>query len=213
MALVVPLASSASVIENILFKVRRGIALSRNATQANPATGVMVDLPEKVDFEMTVLKSHQALSRITDTTSLDSGLDLKTGGSVESSVTSKATSAVSGKSDLSHTSETGIGSSLDAKSSGTGESSDQSIHESSAGSSSNSEIGLDSSQKGQGEAGSRSESKSSNESSSGTQAATMSSNQTEAEQEKRCTYQQHTANREYDKFDTDEGTITGVSGG
>lgn len=210
MALVVPLASSASVIENILFKVRRGIALSRNATQENPATGVMVDLPEKIDFEMTILKSHQSLDRITGTTSLDYGSDLTTGESVESSVTSKEANASAGKANEEHSEEAVAGSSIEAKSSGTGEESNQSTSESSGGNRSTSESGIDSNKKNQSETGSDSGSKSSQESSSETQSTTTTSNLSGDEQENRCTYQNHNANRAYDKFDTDTGEISAI---
>lgn len=60
---IVDLADLDTFIRDSLFEVRRGIANSRNATQANPMLGVMVDLPEKIDFEIMVTSSHQSLTR------------------------------------------------------------------------------------------------------------------------------------------------------
>jgi len=60
---IVDLADLDTFIRDSLFEVRRGIANSRNATQANPLNGVMVDLPEKIDFEIMVTSAHQGLTR------------------------------------------------------------------------------------------------------------------------------------------------------
>ena len=60
---IVDLSELDTFIRDSLYEVRRGIANSRNATQANPLLGVMVDLPDKVDFEIMVTSSYQALSR------------------------------------------------------------------------------------------------------------------------------------------------------
>lgn len=60
---IVDLADLDTFIRDSLFEVRRGIANSRNATQANPLLGVMVDLPEKIDFEIMVTSAHQSLTR------------------------------------------------------------------------------------------------------------------------------------------------------
>jgi hypothetical protein len=60
---IVDLSDLDTFIRDSLFEVRRGIANSRNATQANPLLGVMVDLPEKIDYEILVTSAYQALSR------------------------------------------------------------------------------------------------------------------------------------------------------
>jgi hypothetical protein len=196
MALVVPLASSASVIENILFKVRRGIALSRNASQANPNTGVMVDLPEKIDFEMTLLKTHQSsdFQRIAGTTASEGARESRVTISNEASVTSKA--------------------SLDSESTSSqeqtrGQDSEQTIRKGAG-----NEGGTQSSQ----ESGNGSEQEASNERESGSsQSSSTEGSQgngasSDGEAESRCTYQKHTANRAYDRFDTDTGKLEGISG-
>ena len=61
---IVDLADLDTFIRDSLFEVRRGIANSRNATQANPLNGVMVDLPEKIDFEVMVVSGYQSLQRV-----------------------------------------------------------------------------------------------------------------------------------------------------
>lgn len=60
---IVDISDLDTFIRDSLFEVRRGIANSRNATQANPMLGVMVDLPEKIDFEVMVTTAHQGLTR------------------------------------------------------------------------------------------------------------------------------------------------------
>lgn len=60
---IVDLSDLDTFIRDALYEVRRGIANSRNATQANPLLGVMVDLPDKVDFEIIVTSNYQALLR------------------------------------------------------------------------------------------------------------------------------------------------------
>jgi hypothetical protein len=64
---IVDLADLDTFIRDSLFEVRRGIANSRNATQANPLNGVMVDLPEKIDFEVMVVSGYQSLQRVSST--------------------------------------------------------------------------------------------------------------------------------------------------
>ena len=68
---IVDLADLDTFIRDSLFEVRRGIANSRNATQANPMLGVMVDLPEKIDFEVMVTTAHQGLTRSVVSSDLD----------------------------------------------------------------------------------------------------------------------------------------------
>jgi hypothetical protein len=68
---IVDLTDLDTFIRDSLFEVRRGIANSRNATQANPLNGVMVDLPEKIDFEIMVTSAHQGLTRNVVSSDLD----------------------------------------------------------------------------------------------------------------------------------------------
>ena len=184
MALVIPLASSAGVIENILFKVRRGIALSRNASQADPTTGVMVDLPEKIDFEMTLIKTHQALTRNSLSESLDLGSENTLSRSLEINTSQKGSSEAK----TATTKEIGT-----EKSNSNGADTERS----SAGgrdTESNRIIGVDV------------ETSKSN----GTENEANNSEGTEIEV--RCTLQEHHAFRQYDKFDTDTGNLEGISG-
>ena len=195
MALVVPLASSASVIENILFKVRRGIALSRNASQANPNTGVMVDLPEKIDFEMTLLKTHQSSSfqRVVGTTASE--------GASESRVTISNEVSATNKVSLDRESTT-------SQEQTRGQDSDQTIRKGG---------GNEGGTQGSQESGQGSEDETSNEKGNGksqsvsTEGSQGNGTSNDGEVENRCTYQDHKANRYYDKFDTDTGKIEGIS--
>lgn len=84
---IVDLSELDTFIRDSLYEVRRGIANSRNATQANPLAGVMVDLPEKIDFEISVTSGYQSLSR--SVTSTDNNL------SSETSSESRSTSTLS----------------------------------------------------------------------------------------------------------------------
>ena len=73
---IVDLSDLDTFIRDSLFEVRRGIANSRNATQANPLNGVMVDLPEKIDFEIMVTSDYQSLSKSTVTKDLDNSSEV-----------------------------------------------------------------------------------------------------------------------------------------
>ena len=75
---IVDLADLDTFIRDSLFEVRRGIANSRNATQANPLNGVMVDLPEKIDFEIMVTSAHQNLSKSTISSDSDKSSEVAT---------------------------------------------------------------------------------------------------------------------------------------
>jgi hypothetical protein len=75
---IVGLSDLDTFIRDSLYEVRRGIANSRNATQANPLLGVMVDLPEKLDFEIAVTSGYQSLTR--ETTSSENRLDSELSG-------------------------------------------------------------------------------------------------------------------------------------
>jgi hypothetical protein len=75
---IVDLSDLDTFIRDSLFEVRRGIANSRNATQANPLLGVMVDLPEKIDFEIMVTSAHQNLSKSTISSDSDKSSEVTT---------------------------------------------------------------------------------------------------------------------------------------
>jgi len=68
------------VIRDTLREVRRGIATARSNNQQNPAAGMMVDLPEFVEFEIQVITGHQVLSRLSSDSDAinDNGTDVTT---------------------------------------------------------------------------------------------------------------------------------------
>lgn len=65
--LIMPQSRLASDLDTILGKIRRGCALARADSQNNPPLNMMVDLPEGIDFEITVIRTHQsaAFQRLT----------------------------------------------------------------------------------------------------------------------------------------------------
>ena len=195
MSLVVPLASTAGVIENILFKVRRGIALSRNATQTDPTTGVMVDLPESIDFEMTVLKTHQSQSHQRGVTTIDSSAD------------NDSANTSSNSSKLSNSSETSLRSTLSVDFSNSLESENNQDLDLETGLTKKTSV---SSTKQQDLSTLVSLDLGNNK---GIELEVQNQSTTEngSENEAKCTLQDHTAHRNYDMFDTDIGTITGIS--
>jgi len=65
---IVPLAEVDGFIRTALTEVRKGVATARNNNQANPLNGIMVDLPEKIDFEMMVVTAYQTLLKSSSTT-------------------------------------------------------------------------------------------------------------------------------------------------
>lgn len=83
---IVPLSEADIFIRDTLSEVRRGIARPRNANQANPLNGAMVDLPEKIDFEMMIVSSYQdsSLQRSAVAASTLGRRDASTGSSLES---------------------------------------------------------------------------------------------------------------------------------
>ena len=85
---IVDLSDLDTFIRDSLFEVRRGIANSRNATQANPLLGVMVDLPEKIDFEIMVTSAHQNLSKSTTSSDSDKSSEVTT--ETQNSITASA---------------------------------------------------------------------------------------------------------------------------
>ena len=60
--IIAPIAELDLVIRETLAEVRKGIATARQKNQTNPATGLMADLPEFVDFEIVVVTEHQSAS-------------------------------------------------------------------------------------------------------------------------------------------------------
>ena len=71
MALLMPQTQLARNIDTILSQIRKGCARARIANQGDPTLGIMVDLPDGVEFEITVIREYQALSRVTNVTSND----------------------------------------------------------------------------------------------------------------------------------------------
>ena len=55
--IIAPVAELDLVIRETLAEVRKGIATARQKNQTNPATGLMADLPEFVDFEIVGIPS------------------------------------------------------------------------------------------------------------------------------------------------------------
>ena len=71
MALLMPQTQLARNIDTILSQIRKGCARARIANQGDPTLGIMVDLPDGVEFEITVIREYQALSRVTNVVSND----------------------------------------------------------------------------------------------------------------------------------------------
>jgi len=71
MALLMPQNQLARNIDTILSQIRKGCARARVANQGDPTLGIMVDLPDGVEFEITVIREYQSLTRITNSVSND----------------------------------------------------------------------------------------------------------------------------------------------
>lgn len=104
---IVDLSDLDTFIRDSLFEVRRGIANSRNATQANPMLGVMVDLPEKIDFEVMVTTAHQSLTRSVVSSDSDTSSEVTTESqkSVEGSTENSTSKGISYSTNLSQSNE------------------------------------------------------------------------------------------------------------
>jgi len=186
--IVMPLSHSgqnrlANDINTILSKIRRGCAMARQDSQNNPATNMMVDLPEGIDFEITAIYSHQNAGFSRQTTTTNSGntneseanaeSGTETGADIESGTESNsATDRVSGASNKTQN-ESGAETSADSKSetgTETGSESDsrsESESGSTSGSQSDSRSGSISESDSESESGSESGSKSASQSGSG----------------------------------------------
>lgn len=186
--IVMPLSHSgqnrlANDINTILSKIRRGCAMARQDSQNNPATNMMVDLPEGIDFEITAIYSHQNAGYARQTTTTNSGntneseanteSGTETGADIESGTESSSSSdSVSGSSNKTQ-GESGSETGADSKSeSGTESGSESdSRSESESGSSSDSQSdsrsGSISDSESESESGSESGSKSGSQSNSG----------------------------------------------
>lgn len=114
---IVPLAEADIFIRDTLFEVRRGIARSRNANQSNPLNGAMVDLPEKIDFEMMIISSYQdsSLARNSTATTLLGKTDSASGATIESDRRSNSELDRDLETQTSTTSASGVGLETDAK--------------------------------------------------------------------------------------------------
>lgn len=188
--IVMPLSHSgqnrlANDINTILSKIRRGCAMARQDSQNNPATNMMVDLPEGIDFEITAIYSHQNAGYARQTTTTNSGntneseanteSGTETGADIESGTESSSSSdRVSGSSNKTQE-ESGSETGADSKSeSGTESGSEmdrrsESESGSISGSQSDSKSGSISESESESESGSESGSKSSSLSGSGSE--------------------------------------------
>lgn len=115
MALVATFDLAENMITSVLSQVRRGVSLSRMDNTANSTRGSMVDLPDKIDFEINLLKFHQSLSRQTTSSDNNNSADVESliAIDVESSGNTETSSDLSGS----------LGGSLEGGSSRSGESS------------------------------------------------------------------------------------------
>lgn len=154
-----------------------------------------MDLPEKIDFEMTLLKTHQssAFQRVVETTASEGGSESRATQSSESSLTSK----VSTDSDGTASKEQSLELSSD-QTNRRGQGGEQGAQASGETSKGNEDSTSNDRGKGNGNSQSNEQGKGNGTSNDG-------------ESENRCTYQKHDALREYDRFDTDTGKIEGIS--
>lgn len=183
--IVMPLYRLANDINTILSKIRRGCAMARQDSQNNPATNMMVDLPEGIDFEITAISSHQNAGYARQITTTNSGntneseanneSGTETGADIESGTESSSSSdRVSGSSNKTQ-SESGSETGADSKSeSGTERGSERDSRSESesgsiSGSQSDSKSGSTSESESESESGSESSSKSSSQSGSGSE--------------------------------------------
>ena len=165
-----PIADLDVVIRDTLREVRRGIATARSANQSNPATGLMADLPEFVEFEIQVITGHQILSR--DSSDSDSGTTTDSDTNTETGSEATTITANASESD----SASGSGSKRQSRS-GSGIQSGSGSRSSSAsqsGSSSRSSSGSQSGSRSQSRSGSRSSSRSGSSSGSRSRSASSS---------------------------------------
>lgn len=114
MAILSPLPLTADLLDGVLTKVRRGIALARMSNTADFSTGIMCDLPEKIDFELSIVRTHQGLTRNSVITEIESGgeseldyeLSLRSG--AESDVTGSIETSAESSSDRESDSTSGV---------------------------------------------------------------------------------------------------------
>lgn len=164
-----PIADLDVVIRDTLREVRRGIATARSANQSNPATGLMADLPEFVEFEIQVITGHQILSR----NSSDSDSGTTTDSDTNTEAGSEATTITANASESDSASGSGSKSQSRSGSGSQSESGSRSNSTSQSGSSSRSSSGSQSGSRSQSRSGSRSSSRS--QSSSGSRSGSTSS--------------------------------------
>ena len=115
MALVAPFNLADAMITNVLSNVRRGVSLSRMQNTADSTLGVMVDLPDKIDFEINLLKTHQFLARSVTTIDANNSFEGERVNASDFSINIGADSTLSSSSDLSNVTGT------DSSRSGSGE--------------------------------------------------------------------------------------------
>ena len=115
MALVAPFNLADAMITNVLSNVRRGVSLSRMQNTADSTLGVMVDLPDKIDFEINLLKNHQSITRNITTVDANNSFEGERVNISDFSINIGADSTLSLSSDLSNVTGT------DSSRSGSGE--------------------------------------------------------------------------------------------
>ena len=111
---IVDISELDTFVRDSLFNVRKGIANSRNTTQSNPLLGVMVDLPDKIDFEIVVTSAYQSLDRISS--SIESRKDIDA--VVSGNNTADHSSDISLEQESSLTSDSSLGSGTEKEAKG-----------------------------------------------------------------------------------------------
>jgi len=94
--IIAPVDTLDVVIREALAELRKGIASARQKNQANPATGLMADLPEFVDFEIQVITDHQSSSFLR--TASDSGNNFSSGSDIATSASSESSAELESES-------------------------------------------------------------------------------------------------------------------
>ena len=110
---IVDISDLDTFVRDSLFNVRKGIANSRNTTQSNPLLGVMVDLPDKIDFEIVVTSGYQSLDRISS--SIESRKDIDAVVSKNNTADLSLENEISSSSETTSDSSLGSGNEIDTK--------------------------------------------------------------------------------------------------
>ena len=214
--LVMPLSHNsqnrlANDINTILSKIRRGCALAWQDSQANPATNMMVDLPEGIDFEITAIWSHQASAFSRQVTITNSGINSESETLSESGTEGTTLTEVEAgsASNSGSTSKSGSESSSASGSESSSESGSRSASESDSGSESESgsESGSRSESSSESESGSESSSESSSESGSESSSSYQSSSGSKSDRSSTKREQRAGTGRKIKSFDDETGGV------